>query len=180
VTVGGQGRGTERPRPETPFERLWRTGDLGPWLELLHPDVVLRSPITSASLVGVDLARDLYDVLRSVLADVEVAGPFVGPDGDVYVWQATAAGRPVEGCDLFRTNDEGRITEVTVFVRPATGVAALAAAMSGPLAARRRPRARRVAATAARAVLTMAALLDAGAAFVARAPRAHHGGRAGM
>jgi hypothetical protein len=87
------------------------------------------------------------------------------------LWHATASGRPAHGCDVLRTGLDGRISEITVYVRPATGVAALAAAMGGPLAALRRPRARRAVAAASAPLPHLAAAIDLSAAFVAGIPR---------
>jgi hypothetical protein len=50
-------------------------------------------------------------------------------------------GAELEGTDLMRLDEDGKIREMTVFIRPLPGLAAFAAAL-GPRVARRRGRAR--------------------------------------
>jgi hypothetical protein len=50
------------------------------------------------------------------------------------IFTARVGDREVDGLDLLRLDDQGLVTELTVMVRPMSGVQALAAAMGEELA----------------------------------------------
>jgi len=55
-----------------------------------------------------------------------------GEDGDVasLIFSATVGGREVDGLDLLRFDSAGLVSELTVMVRPMSGLHALADAMA--------------------------------------------------
>jgi hypothetical protein len=52
----------------------------------------------------------------------------------VLVFRARVNGRPLEGTDIMRLDEQGRIRELNVFVRPLPALTALAAALAPRLA----------------------------------------------
>src|SRR4051794_23348813 len=99
----------EREIETSPFETFWQTRDLDGWVASLAEDVVLHSPILSSPFEGRTTARQLYAALLDALTDVEIAERFNGPTGDVFMWHALSAGRPVEGVDVVRQDSAGRV-----------------------------------------------------------------------
>jgi hypothetical protein len=124
-----------------PFRSAWETRDLDAWMDALTPDVVLHSPVIRTPFVGREAAAELYGVLFETLGRVELTHEFTSGDTHAFFWLADAAGTRIEGADLLRFNDRGKIYEVRVLIRPLVGIGAFAAA-AGPPLARRRSRAR--------------------------------------
>jgi hypothetical protein len=122
---------------EHPFRAVWRTRDVTTFAESLAPDVVLHSPILTTPFRGREEAIELYEVLIAELKDVEITDELVSDSGHAFFWTAGVGGRRIEGNDLLRTNEQGLIGEAHIFIRPLVDIAAFAAAVGPPLAARR-------------------------------------------
>jgi hypothetical protein len=83
----------------------------------------------------------------------------------VIFWKGRVGGQYLEEANLLRLNDQGRICEMTVFMRPAPGLLALAAGLASSLASRHG----RARALAVRSVLgTLAALFRVGEPLILR------------
>ena len=109
--------------------------------ELIADDVVLNSPITGAfRFHGRDEILDLLRAVRNVYETLEYTAIFGSGDAWAQVFRATIRGTPMEGTDIMRLDGDGRVREFTVFFRPLSGLATLAAAL-GPAVAPTRPRA---------------------------------------
>jgi hypothetical protein len=86
---------------------------------------------------------DLFMALYDVLGDMSY--PFDNPgDPHVFGWVTDVDGEPLEGVDTVRYDAEGKIAEVTVFMRPLRGIAAFLD-KTGPRIAKRAPLPRRIA-----------------------------------
>jgi hypothetical protein len=119
-----------------PFRTAWRTRDLEAWADALAPDVVLHSPLIEAPFVGREVAVELYEVLFEVFGDVDVTHELSDGHSYAFFWRAQLGARSIEGTDLLSYDEHGKITEVTVLIRPLLGIATFAAAAGPPLAAR--------------------------------------------
>jgi hypothetical protein len=129
-----------RAMADHPFRVAWRTRDLDAWIEALSPEVVLRSPVVRKPFRGHSAARELYGVLFETLGEVEITAELAGAeDTHVFFWLAEVAGRRIEGADLMRYDEQGRIVEIRVLIRPLVDIAMFASAVGPPLAARRSP-----------------------------------------
>lgn len=123
-----------------PFRAAWRTRDLDAWIEALSPEIVLRSPVVRAPFRGRAAARELYSVLFQTLGEVEITAELAGAeDTHVFFWLAKVAGRRIEGADLMRYDEQGRIAEIRVLIRPLVSIAVFASAVGPALTARRSP-----------------------------------------
>lgn len=102
---------------------------------------VVRSPIFSVEFQGPDEAAEVLGAVYKTVGEVEF---LYGEPGDphVFIWRSDVDGEPLEGVDLIRYDAQGKITELTVFLRPMRGVAAFLD-KAGPImaAGRSRPRA---------------------------------------
>ncbi|MCG7630866.1 nuclear transport factor 2 family protein [Gordonia McavH-238-E] len=98
---------------------------------LLADDVVFTSPvafkpypgkaITSAILRGVLRVFEDFRYIR----EINDAG---GRDS-ALVFEAVVGGKKITGCDFIHVNDDGKIDDLMVMVRPLSGAQAVAAAM---------------------------------------------------
>jgi len=122
-----------------PFRETFTERDFAAMRELLHPDVVLNSPILSTPFVGREAVLELFEVITETLEDVRYTVDM--RDGDVifYSWHTRVRGTEMQGADILRLGDGGRIVEFTVFFRPLKGITVLASALGKGLARRRSP-----------------------------------------
>jgi hypothetical protein len=102
----------------------------------LADDVVLRSPIFSVEFDGVDEATDVLAAVYEGVGEIEYIYDEPG-DPHVFAWRSDVDGEPLEGVDIVRYNDAGKVTELTVFFRPLRGIAAFLD-KTGPILAKRR------------------------------------------
>jgi ketosteroid isomerase-like protein len=125
------------------------------------PDIVVRSPITERiQFRGAAQVAELFRCVFEVVSDIQFYET-VG-DGDpvqVIFWRGRVGRHYLEEANLLRLDQHGRITEMTVFMRPVPGLLALTTALGAALARRRHPaRARAIRVLAG----TVAALYRAG------------------
>ena len=55
----------------------------------------------------------------------------------VFLWRAPARGRTIEGADVVRMDDRGKVNEIRVLIRPLIDIARFASVLGPPLAGRR-------------------------------------------
>jgi hypothetical protein len=106
-------------------------------------DIVVRSPVTQRiRFEGIEQASDLFRRVFTVISDIrffETVGE--GTPNQVIFWKGRVGNQYLEEANLLRLDDAGRIREMTVFMRPAPGLLALAAGLASSLASRHgRPR----------------------------------------
>jgi hypothetical protein len=122
-----------------PFRAAWQTRDLDAWSSTFAPEIVLHSPMIKMTFRGQEAATELYGVLFDALEEFQITHEFARPDEYACFWLASAGGRTIEGSDLIRHDEQGKIAEVRVFIRPLASIAIFAAAVGPPLAAKRGP-----------------------------------------
>jgi hypothetical protein len=124
------------PVTRTPLRAAFEARDHDALISALAPDVVLQSPIFELPFSGVDEAGDLFAVLLDVLWPITYVDEIPG-DPHVLHFTAEVEGKQLEGVDLLRFDDEGKVREITVLFRPFPAIAAFLSA-TGPKLARRR------------------------------------------
>jgi ketosteroid isomerase-like protein len=120
-----------------PLRAAVEARDLDAMIATLAPDVVFYSPLISETFEGRDQVADLFRHLAAaVLFDGDVRYSEELADGDtaVLVFSVNVKGRRVEGVDVLKHDDEGKIREMTVFLRPLPGATAVAQVLSPRLA----------------------------------------------
>jgi SnoaL-like protein len=144
-----------------PLRVAMEARDLQGVAEALAPDVVLHSPITSSfRFVGRDEVMALLGIVGEVLEDLHYVEELGEGDTHVLTFRARVKGQRLEGTDIMRLDEEGRIRELRVFVRPLPGLTALTAAL-GPRLAEKTGHARSVAvAGMSRTLATITRLTD--------------------
>jgi hypothetical protein len=122
-----------------PFRTAWQTRDLDDWAAALAPGVRLHSPLIEAPFVGRDVAVELYGVLFEIFGEVEITHELADGNSHAFFWRTQLGAHTIEGTDLLSYDEHGKITEVTVLIRPLVAIAAFATAVGPPLAAKQSP-----------------------------------------
>jgi SnoaL-like domain len=122
----------ERPHP---FRVAAETKDLELMRETLREDVVLHSPILFKGFHGRDLALLVLGQVIQVLEDFAYTDELTEDDTVVLRFKARVGDREIEGIDFLELDPEGRVTELTVFMRPLSAVNRFNAEMTERLAA---------------------------------------------
>lgn len=111
--------------------------DLSGLREILHDDVVFRSPVAHQPYPGAQVVQLILSTVITVFEDFTYHRTLVSDDSRSVVleFSANVSGRQLKGIDLIRIDDEGKIVDFEVMVRPKSGLEALAAQMGERLAA---------------------------------------------
>ncbi|MFB6819979.1 nuclear transport factor 2 family protein [Streptomyces virginiae] len=119
--------------------------DLAALEDLFTEDVRLYSPVKFTPFEGRPMVLGLFGVLLRVFEDFRYVGDFEGAaetsvDGtqapaEVLLFRAAVEGREIHGIDLLHFDEDGRIKEFTVMVRPQSAVQALGQAVLAGLVA---------------------------------------------
>jgi hypothetical protein len=114
-----------------PFREAVERRDHAAMVEELADDVEFHSPVTFRPFVGREAVSVVLGAVLEVLEDFQYTDELTDGDAVALVFRARVGDRSVEGLDLLRFDDAGKIGHFTVMVRPASAVMALAEAM-GP------------------------------------------------
>jgi hypothetical protein len=120
-----------------PYRMAWRTRDLEAWAAELASDVVLHSPIVTKPFLGREAATELFAILFETFDEFKITAEFRDGGSHVFFWQSRVGGRMIEGTDLVRLGEDGKVCEIRVLIRPLVGIADFAAAIGPRLAAKR-------------------------------------------
>jgi hypothetical protein len=112
------------PEPHA-FRRAAETKDLELLRETLAEDVVLHSPILFKGFEGRDMALVVLANVIEVFEDFRYLDEVHG-DGTVVLRFAAKVDDKfeIEGIDYLTLDDDGRVTDLTVFLRPQKAVQA--------------------------------------------------------
>lgn len=104
--------------------------------ELLADDVVFHSPIVYTPQVGLEVTTRYLDAAADVLntSDFRYTKQVAAGDTAVLEFETTVDGRWVNGVDIIRCDDTGRIVEFRVMVRPLQAIAVVGERMRERLA----------------------------------------------
>jgi hypothetical protein len=100
----------------------------------LAPDVVFRSPAVYKPYEGREATMGLLRLVMTVFEDFEYLDEVEVGDSACLIFKARVGDREVQGLDYLRHGSDGLISELTVMIRPLSGLMALAEAMSAKLA----------------------------------------------
>ncbi|MEW2529495.1 nuclear transport factor 2 family protein [Streptomyces sp. NPDC047071] len=113
--------------------------------DLFTPDVRFYSPVKFRPFEGREMVLGLFGVLLRTFEDFRYVGSFEGTsrtsaDGTeapsaVLLFRATVGGKEIHGIDLLHVDEDGRIEEFTVMVRPQSAVESLGRAVYAGLVA---------------------------------------------
>ena len=123
-----------------PFRAAVEAGDFEAAVALLADDVVFRSPVVYRPYHGREAVSLLLLAVSRVFEDFRYERE-IGAEGardHALVFTARVGDREVHGCDFLHTDEDGKIDDFTVMIRPLSGALALAEAMKAQLEAAQR------------------------------------------
>jgi hypothetical protein len=127
----------------TALRAAGESGDADAVAELLAPDVVFHSPMTTRiRFEGKEEVAALHRDIFAVLEDLDTTDPLALGDTRSFSFRARVRGVELEALNLVRFNEQGQIVEFKVFIRPLASLATLYAALPPRVSARRRGRLR--------------------------------------
>jgi hypothetical protein len=101
----------------------------------LAEDVVFHSPVTFHPFLGRKDVTRLLELVSQTFGDFRYTDELTVDGADALVFRATVGSRELEGIDLLRFNEDGLISDFTVFIRPLSGLVPFAQAMGEKAAA---------------------------------------------
>jgi hypothetical protein len=116
------------------FRTAVEDGDSDGVLATFADDITFNNPVTFHPFEGKETTAVVVPRLLEVWRDLHYVAELRG-DGIIgLVFDARVGDRDARGIDLLRFDDDGLIAEITVMVRPLSGLQALAAEMAAALA----------------------------------------------
>ena len=103
--------------------------------DLLAEDIVFRSPAVFKPYEGRDLVKVILGAVVQVFEDFRYLDQVEGNDRAVLIFEARVGDRELQGVDVLRFDEDGRVDELTVMIRPMSGLNALAEEMGRRLQA---------------------------------------------
>lgn len=114
-----------------PFRKAVENRDTAAIEALLAEDVVFTSPVAFKPYAGKAITAAILRGVMRVFEDFTYVREIENADGRDHdlVFTATVNGRRIQGCDFLHFDEDGRIDDFTVMVRPLSAAQALAEAM---------------------------------------------------
>jgi hypothetical protein len=103
--------------------------------ELFSDDVVFRSPAVYKPYEGRDALLVLLGAVVQVFENFRYIDQVETGETAVLVFEAEVEGRELQGVDVLHFNEEGKIRELMVMIRPMSGLHAVAGKMKEMLEA---------------------------------------------
>ena len=119
------------------WHALMQNNDLSSLPELLHPQAVFRSPMAYKPYAGAPVVSLILNTVSKVFVDFAYHRELASADGlnVVLEFSATVGDKQLKGIDMIRFDEDGKIADFEVMVRPMSGLQALGAEMGARLAA---------------------------------------------
>lgn len=111
------------------FRMAVEAGDFESIGALLADDVVFRSPVAFRPYEGRPIVHAILRGVGRVFTDFRYVSQISEGNDHALLFETDVDGVSLHGCDFIHTNDDGKISEFTVMVRPLSAANALAQAM---------------------------------------------------
>ncbi|WP_040867507.1 nuclear transport factor 2 family protein [Nocardia exalbida] len=114
-----------------PFRAAVEARDEAAIEALLADDVVFTSPVAFKPYPGKAITAAILRAVIRVFEDFRYVREIADADGrdHAFVFEATVDGKQLTGCDFLHFDEDGKIDDFTVMVRPLSAAQALAARM---------------------------------------------------
>jgi hypothetical protein len=116
------------------WEAAVAANDLDAMAAMFVEDAIFRSPAVFKPYQGRAVIHGILGLVMQVFGPLTYTNIWSNDRGGVVMQFATTAPGPdkrleIEGVDIFQLDEQGRITELRVMIRPLRGLQAVAAAM---------------------------------------------------
>ena len=101
-----------------PFRRAAEATDLDLLSEALADDVVLHSPILCRGFEGKEIVTQVLTHVAATLEDLTYVDELAGGNTVCLRFKANVGDYELEGIDYLTLDDDGKIADLTVFMRP--------------------------------------------------------------
>ena len=118
-----------------PFRRAAEAKDVELMTETLREDVVLHSPILFRGFEGREIVGQVLAHVAATLADLTYVDEVQEGDSVVLRFKAQVGELELEGIDYLTLDADGRVADLTVFMRPLKAVNAFNEQMKARLEA---------------------------------------------
>ena len=119
--------------PPHPFRLAAEAKDLEAMTATLREDVVLHSPILFRGFEGREIVIQVLTHVVATLEDFAYTDELSGDGTVVLRFKARVGDRELEGIDFLELDEEGRVAELTVFMRPMSALTAFNEQMAARL-----------------------------------------------
>lgn len=116
-----------------PFAVAVEAGDDDAVVATLADDVVFRSPAVYKPYRGKDQVEQLLRLVTTVFEDFRYTHEWRDGSTTILFFEANVGDRELQGIDILGENDDGQVAELTVMIRPLSGLQAVANAMAARL-----------------------------------------------
>ena len=107
-----------------PFRRAAEAKDLELLTETLREDVVLHSPVLFRGFEGREAVGMVLTHVAATLEDLTYVDEAVGEGTVALRFKASVGDRELEGIDYLTLDEDGRVADLTVFMRPMSALTA--------------------------------------------------------
>jgi hypothetical protein len=101
-----------------PFRRAAEAKDLELLTETLREDVVLHSPILFRGFEGREIVSQVLTHVAATLEELTYTDELSDGDTVALRFKAKVGDRELEGIDFLELDADGKVAELTVFMRP--------------------------------------------------------------
>ncbi len=115
------------------FRKAAEAKDFSAIDDLLSEEVTFRSPVVFTPYDGREAVATLLSAVVQVFEDFRYTGHVETDDQAALAFSARVGDKELDGIDFLRFDDEGKVVELSVYIRPMSGINALAAAMKAKL-----------------------------------------------
>jgi hypothetical protein len=105
-----------------PFRVAAESKDVELMTETLREDVVLHSPILFRGFEGRDMVGQVLTHVAATLEGLTYVDELIGENSVCLRFKARVGDRELEGIDFLELDDDGKVTELTVFMRPLSAI----------------------------------------------------------
>ena len=115
-----------------PFREAVEARDEAAMEALLADNVVFTSPVAFKPYPGKPITAAILRAVMRVFEDFRYVREIADASGQDHalVFEATVDGKKITGCDFLHLDDQGKIDDFMVMVRPLSGATALSEAMA--------------------------------------------------
>lgn len=92
--------------------------------DVLREDVVLHSPVLFRGFEGRDVVLQILGHVAATLEDFSYTHELADGETVVLRFKARVGDRELEGVDFLTLDEEGRVSDITVFIRPMSALTA--------------------------------------------------------
>jgi SnoaL-like domain len=118
-----------------PFRLAAEAKDLSQLTEALREDVVLHSPILFRGFEGREIVSQVLTHVAATLEGLTYTDELVEGNTVCLRFKAQVGDRELEGIDFLELDEDGKVAELTVFMRPLSAITAFNEQMKARLEA---------------------------------------------